>query len=114
MAWELALGMLALAGLATFIVWECFSSRKLSRQELGKGFRPGWAAKQTALLILAAFFVYFGIEEWIQPSHPPFEGRGAMFVSLLYAALGPRGLPLLCWALGAGTTAMLVAHWRKR
>ena len=108
------LGALAFAGLAAFILWESFSSRRLSREELSKGFRPGRAATHTALLVVAGVMVYLGIEEWMQPSHPPFEGRRAAFMAALYAVLGPRGLPLLSWMIAAVCIFVVIASRRRQ
>lgn len=108
------LGMLAMGGLAGFIVWESFRSRRLSREELSKGFRPGWAATQTALLVLAGVMVYLGVEEWMRPSHPPFEGRYALLSAALYAVLGPRGVPLLSCLGAAVCIFIVIASGRKQ
>jgi hypothetical protein len=103
-----------LGGLAIFIVWESLNSPKVSRAEIEKGFRPGWRAQQVGLLAIAAVVVFFGVHQWIQPSHPPFSGYSAIFFSIVYAVLGPRGAPLIAWLLAGVLIITVAAQWRKK
>lgn len=90
------LGASLLAILAVYIVWDSLSSGK-------RGYRvgvvPGQAAADFALLVAAGVFAVMGGVVAIQPSHPPFTGRGAFFWSALYSALGTFGMPLAFWIL---------------
>jgi hypothetical protein len=103
-----------LCALAIFIVWESLRSRKVSREEMEKGFRPGWKAAQTGLLVAAGAMVWFGFEEWIQPTQPPFEGYGTIIRSVLYVAVGPRGVPIAAWVVAVTIVVTVIAQWRKK
>jgi hypothetical protein len=103
-----------LAALAVFIIWESFSSRRVSRDEMAKGFRPGWTATRTGLLVLAGVMAVFGMEEWNRPSQPPFQGYGAIAISFLYAAFGPRGAPVAFWILAAALILFVPVRWHKK
>jgi hypothetical protein len=106
--------IILLAALAAFVIWDSSRTRRVSREEIEKGFRPGWKAAQVGLLAFAGVLVWFGADQWIQPSHPPFEGRGAFFFSAIYALLGQRGAPLISWMLAAILTFGVIAQWRKK
>ena len=108
------LTIVLLAALAAFIAWESFRSPKLSREEMEKGFEPGRSAARLGLLVCAGVMLYWGIESWMHPSHPPFQGRGALFFSALYAAFGPRGEPVVSWILAAIMIFALLIQWTKR
>lgn len=112
-------GMLLLLGLAIFIVWESrrFHSKKpdpLPRERMAKGFSPGRDAADLGILALVAMCVFFGIKLWNSPEHPPFQGRWALFETMVYALFGPRGVPVIAWVSGAILFSLLVAkRFRK-
>jgi hypothetical protein len=65
-------------------------------------------------LVLAGVMVLFGIEEWRRPSHPPFQGYGAIAISVLYATFGPRGAPVVIWVPAAALILFVLGKWRKK
>lgn len=113
------LGMFLLLVLAIFVVWESrrFHSRRpdpLARDKMNRGVTPGAGVGTIGMVAIAAMFFIMGLEEWAHPKHPPFHGRGAFFWATLYAALGPRGAPVIEWILGGGFAAAAVANWRRK
>lgn len=90
------IGASLLAVLAAYIVWESLSTGKRSYRV---GTVPGQAAADLALLVATAVFAVMGMVEVVQPSHPPFTGRGAFVWSALYGSLGVLRVPLAFWIL---------------
>lgn len=101
------IGASLLAVLAAFIVWESLSTGKRSYRV---GAVPGQAATDHALLVAAAVFAVMGAVVAVQPTQPPFTGRGAFVWTALYGALGALGVPLAFWILALA----LVGTWFAR
>lgn len=94
---ELLVPLIAGLTLLAFILWEKFRPEKpLSRQSMESGFEPGAASNVTALFVLGATGICFGLFLIANPVHPPFTGRGSVISSVLYVMLGPYGEPALC------------------
>ena len=85
------IGASLLAVLAAYVVWDSLSTGK-------RGYRvgavPGQAAADFALLVAAVVVAVMGAVLAVQPSHPPFTGRGAFLWSALYGSMGALGMPL--------------------
>lgn len=108
------IGAALFAVLAAYILWESFSNRMTcSGAESQAGFVPGKAASDTALLVSAAVFAVWGVALALDPSQPPFTGRGAFILAALYAALGTLGLPLVHWVLAVALAAMWSARCKR-
>lgn len=63
------------------------------------------------VLGLACVFFAFAVAEWLNPSLPPFNGRGAWLYQILYYGIGPKA-PSVFWAL-FGIVIGLVAFFKK-
>jgi hypothetical protein len=93
---ELLIPLIGGVALVLFILWEEFRPEKpLSRKTMEAGFEPGHAGKVTALFMLGATGICFGLFLIANPVHPPFTGYGAFISSVLYAMFGPYGEPAL-------------------
>lgn len=79
-----------------------------------RGFVPGAKNAERACFVFACAIAIFGIVLIVQPEHPPFSGRGALFSSLLYAWFGVWGQPVFCWLFACVLVAVSVAARRRR
>ena len=109
------IGAALLAVLAAYIVWESVSNRRAgSRAESRAGFVPGQVASDLALLVSAAVFAVWGVALVLDPSQPPFTGRGAFILAALYAVLGTLGLPLAHSVLAVALVGIWFARRKRR
>lgn len=93
---EVLIPLIGGVALVLFILWEEFRPEKpLNRKTIEAGFEPGLASKASALFMLGATGICFGLYLIANPKHPPFTGAGAFLSNLLYAMFGPYGLPAL-------------------
>jgi hypothetical protein len=100
--------MSLLLALLLFIVWESRQSAKpVSREQMSRGFVPRGLVKWVGLLGLAFVGFLLGISEFLNPSAPPFAGRGALMMAWAHEAMGVHG-PALVW-LGLGCVLLLAA-----
>jgi len=104
------IGASLLAVLAVYIVWDSLST---GRRGYRAGDVPGQAAADLALLVAAAVFAVMGAVVAVQPSHPPFIGRGAFLWSALYGVLGIVGMPLAFWVLALALVGVWFARRRQ-
>jgi len=95
--------LLTLGPLAAFIIWESYRHRRtsvkpLSRTSMERGFVPGAKTAERVCFIFAVAMAVFVVFLIIQPQHPPFAGRGAVFqlaFVLLVWSLGPAFICLV-------------------
>lgn len=112
---ELLIGVLPLLALGIFIVWEsCAKVKPVSARKLRKGFLPGDAAADTAIVVMVVVSIVMGFTELVNPSLPPFTGATAFLSSILYATVGPIGAPILFFGVGAAGVYLVVARHRRR
>jgi hypothetical protein len=110
---------LCLGGLALFILWEGWQGRRaaktpLPRSEMEQGINPGASSQELALFVSAVAGFVFGFTLIVEPSHPPFSGRGAVVDSVLFQVFGIWGKPLVCWVLALIACMAAVKLRRKR
>ena len=95
--------------LLLFILWDRRQPAKaVSRAQMSKGFAPGSSAKWAGCLGLACVGVFLGLNEFMNPSAPPFTGKGSTMKALAYEAFGEHG-PALFW-LGMSAVFMAAAY----
>ena len=110
---------LTLGPFVFFIILEGFrhrhtSVKPLPRTSMERGFVPGAKNAERVLSILAAVIAIFGVFLIFHRQHPPFAGRGAFLISLLYSWFGVWGMPLFFWLLACVLVAAAVAARSKR
>lgn len=111
--------LVALGGLAGFIVWGGWQRRRasakpLERRSMERGFVPGASQRESVLFTAGLVAAAFGFVLLAEPRHPPFTGRGAAVDTLLYAWFGPWGASALCWLLAFAALAVARSQRRKR
>lgn len=90
--------------------------RKTSLKEIANASRSAYTreevkrARYLCVFISCTLFI-FAVDEWIDPSVPPFAGRGAGLASGLYYGFGPHALAFLL-AL-CGTLIFMIAVFKK-
>lgn len=104
---ELA-GMLLLAGLAVFIVWESLKQEKPT--PLPRTSTPGQTAIEQGLLIGAGVLAAMGVLALLETGHEPVDGRYAFLWNFLHDAWGPTGIAVLLWL----TALAMLYVWRTR
>ena len=103
----------SLLALWAFIVWERRRPvQPMSRQAMSRGWSPSVAPKWSLYVGLALVFTVLGSLQWLNPSHPPFTGRGSWLNALAYTHLGPQGLAIVWWAATLLLIALAFASWR--
>jgi hypothetical protein len=114
-----ALAVLSLVALAAFILWEGWQRRKgnampLDRAAMERGFVPGATAAEHMAFVGAVILAVFAGVLFASPPQPPFAGRGAVFSSLLYGALGPLGIPSATAGTAVACIALALSLRRRR
>lgn len=97
------LGMLLLAALAIFIVWDSHRLRRepvkpLARERIEGGFAPRGLVAWHFWLGISAVVGLLALTEWDRPSSPPFTGRWAWLHQAAFDLFGSRGTFLLFFA----------------
>ena len=112
---ELFGSLIAAVAFVAFILWDILRTQKpIDRKTLEAGFDPGLASKVTALFVLGAVGIFFGLYLIAHPEHPPFSGRGALISSILYALFGLYGQPLVCFGLSITAIAGAFAVKKRK
>lgn len=100
--------------LLVFIIWDRKQPAKaLSRQEISRGFIPGYHARWGGFLTLALAGLALALKEFDSPSLPPFSGKGSTIQALAYEAFGPHGTAFLWLGAGAAFAAAAAVSYRS-
>ena len=92
---------LLMVALLAFIIWDRRQPAKTpSRSQMDQGVIPGGTQKIVILGTLAATSFALGIAEWLNPTLPPFSGKGALIQAVAHAILGENGTAWLYSVIG--------------
>lgn len=67
---------------------------------MSEGFVPGSGAKWAGFFAVALVCFFFGFTEFMNPSLPPFTGRGSTMKALAHGLLGQHGIAICLFGLG--------------
>ena len=68
---------------------------------MSKGFVPGSGTKWVGFFAVALVCFFSGLNELMNPSVPPFTGRGSTMKALAHELLGQHGIALFLFGLSA-------------
>ena len=80
----------------------------IARSRIERGFKPGSTSKWLPPLGISLLCAVAFVNEVVNPSRPPFEGRWGWLWSILFSAGGTFGIAVY-WALAATITAVVAA-----
>jgi hypothetical protein len=113
---EIFIGGILFLGLCAWILIDAHLLRKkpvkVTPKIPGAPYNASEIKQARYLLIgLSCVFYTMAVAEWLNPSLPPFTGRGSWLYGMLYYGIGSKGASVF-WAL-LGTALFLIALFKK-
>lgn len=106
--------MVLMIALLLFISWDKRRTEKsISQGKISKSFILGSTATWPGFLGLALAGFLLAFNEFLNPSVPPFTGKGSTMKTLAYEALGEQGIALLWLLMGAAFVVAACVSYRS-
>lgn len=104
-----------LLALWLYIIWDRKRTVKpLDRKQIVNGWTHSPILRGRFPLALSLVSACVTLNEWINPSHPPFTGRNTYLKAVLYENFGPHGIAIAWGLVTAALFIGAILTWQPR